>query len=188
MKERAEKKRENSKKLIITTALQLFAENGFDKTSIRAIAETAGISLGLMYNYYKSKDELLLEIFRQGSEDIKASFEEPATEASKSSGIEHHIRQTVKILKEKKQFWKLLHGVRMQSEVVKQLVNQMNSQTAFIETQIKQNLIEAGISFPDLEAKLLFAAIDGLAHHYLLYDNYPVDDVATLLIMKYKKS
>lgn len=187
MKHTSATRREASINHITETALQLFAEKGFEKTSIRIIAEAAGISLGLLYNYYKSKDDLLLEIFRQGSEDIRASLLRSAEATNGQTGIEQHIRQTVKILKEKKNFWKLLHGIRMQSEVVKKLMTQMGEQTAFIETQIKQNLIEAGIPFPDLEAKLLFASIDGMAHHYLLYDNYPIDDVATLLIMKYKK-
>ncbi|MBC5773354.1 TetR/AcrR family transcriptional regulator [Pontibacter sp. KCTC 32443] len=187
MKLEVNQRREASKNLIIETALQLFSQKGFDKTSIRTIAETAGISLGLMYNYFKSKDELLVEIFKQGYEDIKASLLKTDNDQTPQTSIEHHIRQTIKILKEKKDFWKLLHGIRMQSEVVKQLVNQMNEQTSFIKTQIKKNLVEASIPFPDLEAKLLFASIDGMAHHFLLYDNYPIDDVATLLIMKYKK-
>lgn len=177
-------RRDISKTLITDTALKLFAEQGYDKTSIRTIAETAGISLGLLYNYFKSKDELLVEICRQGGEGIRASFLNTTPD---QHGIEHHIRQSVKMLKEKKDFWRLLHGIRMQSEVVKQLVHQMKEQSAFIENRIKQTLIETGIPFPDLEARLLFATIDGMAHHYLLYDNYPIDDVATLLIMKYKK-
>ena len=166
--------------------MRLFAVQGFEATSIRTIATEAGISLGLLYNYFKSKDELLEAIFKRGVEDIHASFQK--THDTTGSRIERHIRQTVKLLKDKKEFWKLLHGIRMQSVVVRKLMTEMSEQTTFIETQIKHNLIEAGIPFPDLEAKLLFASIDGMSHHYLLYDNYPIDDVATLLIMKYKKS
>jgi AcrR family transcriptional regulator len=158
---RFQEKREQTIKKLLEVALRLFAVQGFEATSIRTIATEAGISLGLLYNYFKSKDELLEAIFKRGVEDIHASL---------------------------KEFWKLLHGIRMQSVVVRKLMTEMSEQTTFIEIQIKHNLIEAGIPFPDLEAKLLFASIDGMAHHYLLYDNYPIDDVATLLIMKYKKS
>ena len=183
---RFQEKREQSINKLLEVALRLFAVQGFDATSIRTIASEAGISLGLLYNYFKSKDELLEAIFKRGVEDIHVTFEK--TQETTGSGIERHIRQTVKLLKEKKEFWKLLHGIRMQSAVVRRLMDEMKEQTNFIETQIKHNLIEAGIPFPDLEAKLLFASIDGMAHHYLLYDNYPIDDVATLLIMKYKKN
>jgi AcrR family transcriptional regulator len=184
---RFQEKRELSISKLVDVALCLFSTQGYESTSIRAIASEAGMSLGLLYNYFKSKDELLEEIFRRGVQDIHDSFKQLPGKESNSSGIEQHIRQTVKLLKEKKDFWKLLHGIRMQSPVVRHLMKEMNEQTTFIEDRIRQNLIEAGIPFPDLEAKLLFASIDGMAHHFLLYDNYPVDDVATLLIMKYKK-
>lgn len=180
-------KRDQSINLLVDTSLELFSEQGYDATSIRTIAQRAGISLGLMYNYFKSKEELLVEICRRGGADIAASFENVLPEWQQLSDIERHIRQTVKILKEKRNFWRLIHGIRMQSAVVQKLINDMKEQTAYIETQIKQSLIEAGIPFPDLEAKLLFASIDGMVNHYLLHENYPIDDVATLLIMKYRR-
>lgn len=182
---RFQEKRELSINKLVEVALRLFASKGYEATSIRNIAGEAGMSLGLLYNYFKSKDELLEEIFRRSVEDIHASFVQSPEQGG--SGIEQHIRQTVKLLKEKQDFWKLLHGIRIQSEVVRQLMAEMQEQTAYIEDRIRQNLIEAGIPFPDLEAKLLFASIDGMASHFLLYDNYPIDDVASLLIMKYKK-
>lgn len=182
-----QQKREQSITNIVQVALRLFAETGYDATSIRTIATEAGISLGLLYNYFKSKEELLEEIFRRGVGDIQATFADLQADQSPASGIERHIRQTVKMLKEKKDFWRLLHGIRMQPPVAQKLMADMNGQNIIIESQIRQNLIDAGIPFPELEAKLLFASIDGMAHHFLLFDSYPIDDVATLLIMKYKK-
>ncbi len=184
---RFQEKRDSSINKLVDAALCLFATQGYEATSIRAIASEAGMSLGLLYNYFKSKDELLEEIFRRGVADINASFVNLGEEQSAGSGIAQHIRHTVKLLKERKDFWRLLHGIRMQSAVVQQLMADMQAQTAIIEDRIKLNLVEAGIPFPDLEAKLLFASIDGMAHHFLLHDNYPIDDVASLLIMKYKK-
>ena len=180
-------KRQLTTNLLIDTALKLFSEQGYDTTSIRAIAQRAGISLGLMYNYFKSKEELLAEICKRGGADVLASFQEAKSEGQPVSEIERNIRLTVKTLKEKKDFWKLVYGIRMQSVVVQQFYKEMKKQTAKMETQIKQSLIEAGIPFPDLEAKLYFASLDGIAQHYLLNPNYPIDDVATLLILKYKK-
>jgi AcrR family transcriptional regulator len=184
---RFQEKREQSINKLAAVALRLFSEQGYEATSIRTIASEADMSLGLLYNYFKSKDELLEEIFRRGIQDIQDLFKQPLEKSNSSSEIERHIRQTVKLLKEKKDFWKLLHGIRMQSAVVRHLMADMNAQTALIENQIRSNLVEAGIPFPDLEAKLLFASIDGMAHHFLLYEHYPIDDVATLLVMRYKK-
>lgn len=179
-------KREKSKRLLVETGLALFSEKGYDATSIRTIAAEAGVSLGLMYNYFSSKEELLLEIFRQGNSDIVNSFavqDKPAGTAS----LKQHILQTVQLLKEKRHFWRLLHSLRFQSNVMEKMALQVKSQVAFIEAKLKSNLEEAGVPAPELEAKLLFASIDGMAAHYLLNENYPIDKVANLLIKKYTK-
>jgi AcrR family transcriptional regulator len=52
---------------IIDTALKLFAEKGFGNTTIKDISEAAGTSLGLMYHYFASKNELLVAIFERHS-------------------------------------------------------------------------------------------------------------------------
>ena len=183
---RLEEKRAQSINSITDTALRLFSELGYDATSVRTIAREAGISLGLMYNYFSSKEDLLQAIFKRSVEDIQASFLQDPTGPQYATGIEQHIRHTVRILKEKRKFWKLLHSIRLQSKVIQQLLAEMQEQTMLIEDRIKQNLTEAGIAQADLEAKLLFASIDGMAHHYLLYDNYPIDEIADRLILKYK--
>ncbi len=48
-------------------ALKLWAERGFDQTSVAAIAEEAGISKGTFYLYFESKDALLLDVLRRNS-------------------------------------------------------------------------------------------------------------------------
>ena len=58
------------KKVILDAALKLFAEKGYASTSISCIAETANISKGLMYNYFKSKDELLKTIVQSFMGDV----------------------------------------------------------------------------------------------------------------------
>ena len=52
---------------IIDTALKVFAEKGFAKTTIKDISETAGISQGLMYHYFKSKEDLLTAVIQRHS-------------------------------------------------------------------------------------------------------------------------
>jgi AcrR family transcriptional regulator len=44
---------------ILDTALTTFSARGFNGTSIKNIAEAAGISQGLMYHYFRSKEDLL---------------------------------------------------------------------------------------------------------------------------------
>lgn len=44
-------------------AIRLFARRGVDGTSIRQIAKEAGISLGALYNHYRSKDSMVEAVF-----------------------------------------------------------------------------------------------------------------------------
>lgn len=52
-------KADRTRRLILETALRLFRERGFDGTTMRAIAEEAGMSLGSTYYYFASKDHLI---------------------------------------------------------------------------------------------------------------------------------
>ncbi|KPM32050.1 Regulatory protein TetR [Croceitalea dokdonensis DOKDO 023] len=60
--EQNKKIKEASKKRIMEAALKVFGEYGFDGASVSQIAREAGISTGLMYNYFASKDDLVLTI------------------------------------------------------------------------------------------------------------------------------
>ena len=48
-------KGEQTKALILDSALQLLQERGYEQTTMRAIAQQAGVSLGNAYHYFNSK-------------------------------------------------------------------------------------------------------------------------------------
>lgn len=50
---------------LLTAAASLFAERGFGGTSMADIAERVGVRKASLYNYYPSKDELLMELLRR---------------------------------------------------------------------------------------------------------------------------
>ncbi|MDX6238888.1 MAG: hypothetical protein QOG10_3703 [Kribbellaceae bacterium] len=52
-------KGEQTRELILSTALRLFREQGYGKTTMRAIAAEAGVSVGNAYYYYSSKEHLM---------------------------------------------------------------------------------------------------------------------------------
>jgi AcrR family transcriptional regulator len=50
---------------ILAGATRLFAEQGFEGTSVQEIVAAAGVTKGAMYHYFASKDDLLYEIYHQ---------------------------------------------------------------------------------------------------------------------------
>ncbi|WP_419882720.1 TetR/AcrR family transcriptional regulator [Peribacillus sp. B-H-3] len=61
-------------RLIMEAALALFAEGGYHATSIQEIVDKCGMAKGSFYNYFKSKDELLLFIFTHFYESIQGEL------------------------------------------------------------------------------------------------------------------
>ncbi|WFE28188.1 TetR/AcrR family transcriptional regulator [Solwaraspora sp. WMMD791] len=53
---------ENTRKSLITSALELFERRGFDRTSVQEIADQAGLTKGAFYHHFESKDDLLRHI------------------------------------------------------------------------------------------------------------------------------
>lgn len=58
----------NTKRKIIKAAGQYFCCNGYYGSSVKGLADAAGVSVGSFYFYFKDKDELLIEVYRQQSE------------------------------------------------------------------------------------------------------------------------
>ncbi len=61
---------------IMQAALQLFAKNGFHKTTIPDIAAKIGMSVGNLYNYFSSKDILAKEIIKYTSQTLGEKIKE----------------------------------------------------------------------------------------------------------------
>ena len=55
---------EQTRAAVFGAALSLFRERGYEATTMRAIAERAGVSLGSSYHYFPSKAHLVLEFYR----------------------------------------------------------------------------------------------------------------------------
>jgi AcrR family transcriptional regulator len=66
------KKSEATRAKILECALQLFRKRGFDETTMRDIAEEAGLALGAAYYYFPSKEALLLAYYAKNQADHEA--------------------------------------------------------------------------------------------------------------------
>ena len=59
---------------IINAALAVFSRDGFQNAKIEDIARTADIGKGTLYEYFSSKDELLLEVFTSFKESVLSKY------------------------------------------------------------------------------------------------------------------
>ena len=175
----------NQRTKILKTALQLFANHGYKGTSVDMIATSAKISHGLMYNFFASKEELLSEIINQAYANIETSMSGYASEKDPHRAIENHIRATCLIVKERSNFWRLLHSIRLQEGVPGVMMAGYREIVIHVTAVFKNVFQQLNYDNPQLEALLFLSQIDGLVIMYLQDDHTPLDDLATQLIKRY---
>jgi len=89
---------EEKRKLILDSAVRVFARRGYHGSRVGDIAEEAGVAHGLLYHYFSSKEEVLQTIFRENWGELIERFraveaaDEPAAE--KLAGIAKILLRT----------------------------------------------------------------------------------------------
>lgn len=92
-------KGEQTKALILTTALEMLHERGYEATTMRAIAKKAGVSLGNAYHYFASKDHLIQEFYHSTHEDhLRVSLPALQTESSMKARLLSVMRLKIETL------------------------------------------------------------------------------------------
>jgi TetR/AcrR family fatty acid metabolism transcriptional regulator len=66
----------DKRRQILDAAIRVFARSGFHATRVSDIADEAGVAYGLVYHYFKSKDEVLNELFSERWSLLLAAIEE----------------------------------------------------------------------------------------------------------------
>lgn len=112
-----EEMREEKRALIMDTALMHFANEGYHNTTISHIAKHAGISKGLMYNYFNSKEELLNKIIDRSMEDIFIHFDPDHDGYLSEDEFELFIRVLFTHVRENLSFWRLFYQLVLQKDV-----------------------------------------------------------------------
>ena len=92
-KESGEKMREATHEKILSAAITLFAERGCSATSAKDIADAAGVSVGLMYHYYKTKEEVFGGIVRDALGEMNELISMLENEKCPKAGIEMLMKE-----------------------------------------------------------------------------------------------
>jgi len=114
--------REEKMTLIMDVALQHFASEGYFRTTISHIARHAGISKGLMYNYFESKEALLKAIIHRSVKEIYNYLDINKDGYLSEEEFEFFIRRVNILFKEKRNFWQLLMQMLIQNDVREQFL------------------------------------------------------------------
>ncbi len=168
-------------------ALKLFAFKGYHSTSISTIAREAGISKGLMYNYFESKEDLLADLVMGAFEETEDMLEELLKpQLSPKEKIEAIVWGFVGHVKESFDYWKLLMSLGFQSGILDEFKTEIATKATQFFGKMSSIFEEMGAENPMIEAMLFASHLDGLFMHYLQAGaQYPIDEVTKGFVKKY---
>ena len=181
--EQFEEIRESRRFQIMEAALKLFALEGYGHTSISRLAAEAGISKGLMYNHFKSKEALLGAILEHGMSQIMDLFDPDHDGILEPEEMAGFIRKIFDAVRTHQEYWILFISVLLQPKVKEQLVN--NTITISMEkflNMLLQYFDRQGFEDPELEMVTFSALIEGFG--VLLIYAYPVFEFPEELMNK----
>jgi AcrR family transcriptional regulator len=112
-----EEMRGNRRQQIMKAGLELFASEGYSHCSIAQLAQHAGISKGLMYNYFESKEALLAAIVEKGVKEIMLMIDPNQDGSLEPEEVEGFIRNTFATMHDNLPFWTLFINVVLQPKV-----------------------------------------------------------------------
>jgi AcrR family transcriptional regulator len=95
---------ERTKQQILQTAQRLFAEIGYDATSLQMIADEMGLTKAAVYYYFPAKSDILHAAMRPGIERIGVLLDEAAAMRSRRARIEHLVTGLVDFLVQNRRY------------------------------------------------------------------------------------
>ena len=103
---------EQTKKKILEVAGNLFAENGFDGTSVDSIANTAGVNKALIYYHFKDKGDIIRSLFHkviaEVDEHLQHIFDQPKKSKPRKDMLRQKISEEIKFLAKHRKILSLL--------------------------------------------------------------------------------
>ena len=107
---------------ILKAAIKVFAKNGFYATRVSEIAKAAGVADGTIYLYFKNKDDVLINIFENGIQQLLVILREVvASEEPFDARITSIIELQLGLLEEQRDLAEVITvNLRQSSTLLKQ--------------------------------------------------------------------
>ncbi|MBN2805074.1 MAG: helix-turn-helix transcriptional regulator [Prolixibacteraceae bacterium] len=168
-------------------ALELFASEGYHVTSISKIADKAHMSKGLLYNYFQSKEELLLEIVDEGFRELINNFDLNNDNILTDDEFDYFINSMFEIIDTKRTFWKLYFSLLLQPSIAKIIESKVMTLYQPMIDIMEKYFAKKKYKNPRIEALMFGSMLDGIGLNYIMNPTlYPVEEVKSYLIEKYK--
>lgn len=172
-----------SRDRLLDAALELFSRHGYGDTNVADVARRAGVSKGLVYHYFDTKQQLLAAVMSRGAERVEAALarHDPAAGAAALPAL---VMEVLGLVAEDLPYWRLRFALRMRPDLREELA--LDRWSRDLEEALEAGLRAAGSRAAAAEARALAAAVEGVAQQYVLDpDGYPIVEVAEAVVGRY---
>ena len=185
--EQFEEIRKSRKYQILEAALEVFAQEGYHKASISKIATQAGISKGLMYNYFSSKEELLKAVVEHGIEGIQDSFNDIDDDLDTPEELMIFIRGGINVIRQESHFYKLYFVVLFQADVYEIVKEKYQEMVGSMIEDVACYFKLKGHPYPLEKAMVLGSLLDRIGMNYLMApEMYNLDIIEKIIFDIFK--
>ena len=173
---------------ILASAERCFVQKGFHQTSVAEIAAGAGLSMGLMYRYFKSKDEIVLcfvELEREAdlqqirqlakTSDLRATLDAQLESLIKQAFAPTSARITVEVMAEAGRNPTILEAIQKNDVAIRAALADA------IEQQQRAGRISAQLE-PVMAANVVMTVFDGVLGRALLQPELALGSYKTELL------
>lgn len=174
---------------ILNTALSLFCKKSYHSTSIEDIARQADISKGLLYHYFKSKEEVLAALVEIRINDVLVVMNVAKTNATPAQQIQHIAEGALDDVRSKPEVFRfylnLFTQPRLDPVVAKYTQKLMDEQAQQFKVQTK--MFEAlGVENPGQRSLYFSSTLQGIMLMYSTYPkNFPIDVIKLQVITEF---
>ena len=181
-----EQMRANSRKAILDGALELFSKKGFSNTTTLDIAREAGISKGLIYNYFHTKDEILESILEQGFERTVGLMNQIRSDVPAEQQLHQLLRTWIEVAKTDSRFLRLTLSLHLNEEYLYLLEKKGQEYMELFSRPLIEIFRRFGSDNPEIDTLLFGSIIDGIGLNYSAApDLIPIDAIIDRLIHLY---
>lgn len=169
-----------SKEELLEAAKKCLVDRGMQRFTLRAVAETGGVTQGTVYYHFRTKEQLLVDI----AEDVcSQSWEEIDMQQTEESSIEHALAAAKSRCTSDSFYHKLILSLIVigfdQEAVAEQMGAIFDYENKTLTTNIKEYWKASPVEGVSMETWgiILNAMIDGLAMQMLQNKNIVIDDI-----------
>jgi AcrR family transcriptional regulator len=179
--------RQATREAIVDAAMACFARQGYAQTTIRLIAQEAGVSTGLMYHYFDGKEALLQAVFENCMALLSGVMVQAYRGSQPKDRLPALLQAMFAMLEEDRAFWVLFQMLRGQPAIMAIVGDALREWTRRMRELFTTELRNLGRAEPELDALILYSLIEGTIQQYLLDpDEYPLALVTEHIIAQYR--